>query len=60
MLNLILTNKERLVRDVKVGDSLSCGDHEMITPKDMGILMYKSLNMSQQCARAAKQVSLPD
>jgi len=30
LLDLKLTNKEGLVEDVKVGDSLSCSDHEMV------------------------------
>jgi len=30
MLDLVLTNKEGLVEDVKVGGSLGCSDHEMI------------------------------
>ena len=47
LLDLILTNKEGLVRDAKVGGSLSCTDQEMVTPKDMVILMYKKLKMSQ-------------
>jgi len=29
LLGLVLTNKEGLVEDVKVGGSLSCSDHEM-------------------------------
>ncbi|KAJ7422549.1 hypothetical protein WISP_37385 [Willisornis vidua] len=30
VLDLVLTNKERLVGDVKVKDSLGCSDHEMV------------------------------
>jgi len=30
LLDLVLTNKEGLVEDVKVGDRLSCSDHEMV------------------------------
>jgi len=30
LLDLVLTNKERLVEDVKVGGSLGCSDHEMV------------------------------
>jgi len=30
LLDLVLTNKEGLVEDVKVGGSLSCCDHEMV------------------------------
>jgi len=30
LLDLVLTNKEGLVEDVKVGGSLSCSDHEMV------------------------------
>jgi len=30
LLDLVLTNKEELVEDVKVGGSLSCSDHEMV------------------------------
>jgi len=30
LLDLILTNKEGLVEDVKVGGSLGCSDHEMV------------------------------
>ncbi|GAB0208304.1 mitochondrial enolase superfamily member 1 [Grus japonensis] len=30
LLDLVLTNKEGLVGDVKVGDSLGCSDHEMV------------------------------
>ena len=28
LMNLVLTNKDELVRDVKAGDSLGCGEHE--------------------------------
>ncbi|GAB0204161.1 protein NYNRIN-like [Grus japonensis] len=30
LLDLVLTNKEGVVEDVKVGGSLGCGDHEMV------------------------------
>jgi len=30
LLDLVLTNKEELVEDVKVGGRLSCSDHEMV------------------------------
>ena len=30
LLNLILTNKEGLVEDARVGGSLGCSDHEMV------------------------------
>ena len=30
LLDLVLTNKEGLVEDVKVGGSLGCSDHEMV------------------------------
>jgi len=30
LLDLVLTNKERLVEDVKVGGRLDCSDHEMV------------------------------
>jgi len=30
LLDLVLTNKEGQVEDVKVGGSLSCSDHEMV------------------------------
>jgi len=30
LLDLVLTNKEKLIEDVKVGCSLSCSDHEMV------------------------------
>jgi len=30
LLDLVLTNKEGLVEDVKAGDSLGCSDHEMV------------------------------
>ena len=30
LLDLVLTNKEGLVEDVKVGGRLSCSDHEMV------------------------------
>jgi len=30
LLDLVLTNKERLVEDVKVGGRLGCSDHEMV------------------------------
>ena len=30
LLNLILTNKEGLVEDVRAGGSLGCSDHEMV------------------------------
>ncbi|PKU44439.1 hypothetical protein llap_5271 [Limosa lapponica baueri] len=52
------TNKEGLVRDGKVRGSLSCNDHEMVTLRDMVILTFKKLNMSQPCAFAAKKVNL--
>jgi len=30
LLDLVLTNKEGLVEDVKAGGRLSCSDHEMV------------------------------
>lgn len=57
LLDLTLAKKEGLVKDEKVRGSLSCADHEMVKPKDMVILMYKKLNMSQKCAFAAKKVN---
>ena len=30
LLDLVLTNRDGLVRDVKVGGSLGCSDHEMV------------------------------
>ena len=30
LLDLVLTNKEGLIEDVKAGDSLGCSDHEML------------------------------
>ena len=39
LLDLVLTNKEGLVRDVKTGGSLGCSDHEMV---EFGILCGRS------------------
>ena len=30
LLDLVLTNRDGLVKEVKVGDSLGCSDHEMV------------------------------
>jgi len=44
LLHLVLTNKEGLVEDVKVGGSLSCSDHEMV---EFGILCGRSRVISR-------------
>lgn len=50
LLDLILTNKEGLVRETNVGGSLSFSDPEFINPTDMLNLMQKMLTMSQKYA----------
>ena len=49
LLDLVLTNKDRLVEDVKVGGSLGCSDHEM-------------LEFSIMCggSRARSRINTPD
>ncbi|GAB0209097.1 hypothetical protein GRJ2_003375400 [Grus japonensis] len=44
LLDLVLTNKEGLVGDVKVGGSLGCSDHEMV---EFRILRGRSRTMSR-------------
>ncbi|GAB0209089.1 hypothetical protein GRJ2_003374600 [Grus japonensis] len=44
LLDLVLTNKEGLVGDVKVGGSLGCNDHEMV---EFRILRGRSRTMSR-------------
>jgi len=49
LLDLVLTNKEGLVVDVKAGGRLSCSDHEMVEFRilhggSMGISRIKTLN----------------
>ncbi|GAB0176597.1 hypothetical protein GRJ2_000124900 [Grus japonensis] len=47
MLDLVLTNKERLVGNVKLKGSLGCSDHEMVE--------FKILRAARKARRASSQ-----
>ena len=54
LLDLILTNKEGLVEDVRVGGSLGCSDHEMVKFR---ILHGRSRAMSRVTALDFKRAN---
>ncbi|GAB0207135.1 mitochondrial enolase superfamily member 1 [Grus japonensis] len=52
LLDLVLTNKEGLVGDVKVGGSLGCSDHEMV---EFRILLLEKLKGKKEVYRMWKK-----
>ena len=53
MLNLVLTNKEGLMSNVKLEDSLDCSDHEMVEFKILRVLKRVHSKLATQNFRRA-------
>ena len=53
MLSLVLTNKEGLMSNVKLADSLDCSDHEMVEFKILRVLKRVHSKLATQNFRRA-------